>query len=214
MVAASLATNLAMAASRVKFSPLSLSCAARHVKSRAESRATAICDILFWIVCNDAMGLPKALRSKAYFTAQSIDAVAIPSACPATPIRPPSKVCMAILKPWPVSPNKLSLGIRTSSMIRLAVDEARMPSLSSLAPNENPGVSVGTINAEIPLCLSDLSVVANTIAADASYALVIHPFVPLITHSSPSKVAVVEAAPASLPFPGSLKPKQPSLSMT
>jgi hypothetical protein len=38
-------------------------------------------------------------------------------------------------------------------MIRLDVDEARIPNLSSLAPRENPSASIGTINAEIPLCL-------------------------------------------------------------
>ena len=38
-------------------------------------------------------------------------------------------------------------------MIKFAVDEARIPSLSSFAPREKPGVSVGTIKADIPLCL-------------------------------------------------------------
>jgi len=49
-------------------------------------------------------------------------------------------------------------------------------------------------------------------AAPASCALVIQALVPLIIQSSPSLVAVVEAAPASLPLPGSLRPKQPILS--
>lgn len=57
-----------------------------------------------------------------------------------------------------------------------------------------------------------LSVVANTTAALASYAFVIQAFVPLIIQSSPSLVAVVDAAPASLPFPGSDSPKQPIFS--
>ena len=51
------------------------------------------------------------------------------------------------------------------------------------------------------LCLSFLSVVANTTVADASQELVIQALVPFSTHSSPSCKAVVEAAPASLPFP-------------
>ena len=38
-------------------------------------------------------------------------------------------------------------------MIKLAVDEARIPSLSSFAPSEKPGASVGTMKADIPLCL-------------------------------------------------------------
>lgn len=52
------------------------------------------------------------------------------------------------------------------------------------------------------MCLSFLSVVANTTAADASQLLVIQALVPFRTHSSPSCRATVEAAPASLPLPG------------
>ena len=69
---------------------------------------------------------------------------------------------------------------------------------------------MGTRKAEIPLCFNDLSVVAKTTAKSASWALVIHALVPLRIQSSPSLTAVVEAALASLPFPGSLKAKQPS----
>ena len=69
--------------------------------------------ILFCIDCKLDIGLPNAFRSKAYFTAQSIDADAIPSAWPATPIRPPSKVVIAILNPSPKLPTKLLAGIRT-----------------------------------------------------------------------------------------------------
>ena len=57
-----------------------------------------------------------------------------------------------------------------------------------------------------------LSVVAITIAACASCAFVIHAFVPLSTHSSPTSFAVVDAAAASEPLPGSESPKQPSFS--
>ena len=89
----------------------------------------------------------------------------MPNACPATPIRPPSNVCIAILNPCPGSPIRFALGIRTFSIIRLAVDDARIPSLSSLAPNEKPSAFIGTTNADIPLCFSDLSVVAKTMAA-------------------------------------------------
>ena len=87
-------------------------------------------------------------------------------------------------------------------------------SLSSLAPSEKPSLSVSTTNAEMPLCFLLLSVVANTMAALASCALVIQAFVPEMVYDFPSdeSVAFVEAAPASLPFPGSDKPKQPILS--
>lgn len=50
------------------------------------------------------------------------------------------------------------------------------------------------------LC-KDLSVLAKTTVAEASHALVIQALVPFRTHESPSARAVVEAAPASLPFP-------------
>lgn len=55
--------------------------------------------------------------------------------------------------------------------------------------------------AEHTLCFRDLSVVANTTVAEASQALVIQALVPFRTHSSPSRRATVDAAPASLPFP-------------
>ena len=127
--------------------------AARHVNNLALSLATTILLIIFWILCNCEIGFPNAFLSNAYFTAQSIEADAIPNACPATPILPPSKVCMAILNPCPSSPIRLDLGILTLSIMRFAVEDARMPSLSSFAPREKPGASVGTTNAEMPLCL-------------------------------------------------------------
>lgn len=213
---------------------------------------------------------------------------------------------MAILKPIPGSPSRLSLGMRQSSKMRLAVDEARMPSLSSFFPSVSPGVGMGTRKALMPCkaqrqgvmfseagqahpvlprsrhkpapsrhlphtsargalcwllrgrcrlppqatsrpqrergslkqcdsrnsstgpqenldrqakkCLQprgltdplpgvptlfckDLSVLAKTTAAEASQELVIQALVPFRTHESPSARAVVEAAPASLPFP-------------
>mmetsp|Transcript_25736 Transcript_25736/g.75425 ORF Transcript_25736/g.75425 Transcript_25736/m.75425 type:complete len:208 (-) Transcript_25736:326-949(-) len=159
------------------------------------------------------MGAPNAVRSAAYFVATSRDAWAMPRACAAIPMRPPSRVVMAILKPSPGLPRRFALGTRTLSRMRLAVDEPRMPSLSSLAPRLKPGASQGTRKALIPLCFLLLSVVAKTIAAEASWALVIHALVPLRKKwSGPSSTAVVEAAPASEPFPGSERPKQPSFS--
>lgn len=88
-----------------------------------------------------------------------------------------------------------------SSKIRLQVDEPRMPSLSSFFPSERPAVGLGTMNAEIPLCFSDLSVVAKTTVASLSYPLVIHDFVPFNFQPPAEVTAVVDAAPASLPLP-------------
>ena len=71
--------------------------------------------------------------------------------CPAMPILPASSVPMAILKPMPSSPSKLALGTRHPSMMRLAVEDALMPSLSSFFPRDIPGLSNGTMKALIPL---------------------------------------------------------------
>lgn len=57
---------------------------------------------------------------------------------------------MAILKPIPSCPSRLALGIRQSSNIRLAVEEARIPSLSSFFPSDSPAVGMGTRNALMP----------------------------------------------------------------
>lgn len=63
---------------------------------------------------------------------------------------PTARLTMAILKPIPGSPSRLSLGMRQSSKMRLAVDEARMPSLSSFFPSVSPGVGMGTKKALMP----------------------------------------------------------------
>lgn len=63
---------------------------------------------------------------------------------------PTARLTMAILKPIPGSPSRLSLGMRQSSKMRLAVDEARMPSLSSFFPSVSPGVGMGTRKALMP----------------------------------------------------------------
>lgn len=52
---------------------------------------------------------------------------------------------------------------------------------------------------------------ANTTVAEASQELVIQALVPLRTHESPSSRAVVEAAPASLPFPARNTDSDPAL---
>mmetsp|Transcript_19478 Transcript_19478/g.60138 ORF Transcript_19478/g.60138 Transcript_19478/m.60138 type:complete len:208 (+) Transcript_19478:414-1037(+) len=159
------------------------------------------------------MGSPNAWRSAAYLAATSSDACAMPSACAATPILPPSSVFMAILKPSPRSPRRLDFGISQSSKMRLQVELARMPNLSSGAPSEKPGVFLAsTKKAEMPLCLSALSVVQKTTAASASRPFVIQLLVPLSTKPPSVSVANADAAPASLPFDASVSPKQPIFS--
>ena len=62
------------------------------------------------MACRFAIGLPNWMRSLAYATAASRAAWAMPSACAPIPIRPPSSVFMAILKPSPSSPSSASGG--------------------------------------------------------------------------------------------------------
>lgn len=56
--------------------------------------------------------------------------------------------------------------------------------------------------------------VAKTTVAEASQELVIQALVPFRTHESPSSWAVVEAAPASLPFPAPHTDSEPSTTST
>ena len=58
----------------------------------------------------------------------------MPTACAAMPMRPLSSMDIASLNPTPKGPNKLALGILQSSKLTVAVDDARMPSLSSFFP--------------------------------------------------------------------------------
>ncbi len=101
---------------------------------------------------------------------------AIPSACPATPILPASRVCMAILKPIPSFPRRVISappGSRQSSKVRVHVEVPRIPNLSSGLPIESPSVGISTRKADMPLCFLVRSEVASTTAASASPALLI-----------------------------------------
>ena len=73
-----------------------------------------------------------------------------------------------------------------------------------------PGVPAGTMIAEI--CRSPVSAVTVTSAVMSVPELVMNAFDPLITHSPPSRRAVVRVAPASEPPPGSVRPNAPSFS--
>ena len=66
------------------------------------------------------------------------------------PMRPPSRVFMACLKPTPSSPRRFSSGTATSSRISSEVSLARMPSLFSCLPARKPGVPFSTMKALMP----------------------------------------------------------------
>ena len=135
---------------------------------------------------------------------------AIPRACEAIPIRPPSRVCIATLNPLPSPPRSLSLGMRQFWKISSVVEEAQIPILSSVLPIENPGSFFSTMNALIPWLPFDLSVIAITTNTSAYPPFVMKHLAPFSTHSSPSSSALVCCPDASVPAFGSVRPKAPS----
>ena len=87
-----------------------------------------------------------------------------------------------------------------------------MPSLCSVSRVETPGHSRSTMNAEMPLCRAEGSVLANTSSWSATVAYEIQFFWPLRTYVSPSWRALLRIDATSEPAPGSVSPKQPSFS--
>ncbi len=79
-----------------------------------------------------------------------------------------------------------------------------MPSFFSLCGTSKPGVPFSTRNDLMPARPADLSIVAHSTTASARMPVVTKIFSPLITHSSPSRVAVVDTIEGSEPQPGSV----------
>ena len=75
----------------------------------------------------------------------------------------------------------------------------------------NPGVFLSTINADIPLVPAVLSVTAKIINVSAKPEFVVNTFCPFKIYSSPSNTAFVFTPLASVPAPGSVRPKHPTL---
>ena len=80
-----------------------------------------------------------------------------------------------------------------------------------------PGVSVGTMIVDIsfftrppPACDSPVTAVTVTSFVMSVPELVMNCFEPLMTHASPSSLAVVLVPDASEPAPASVRPKPPS----
>ena len=119
-----------------------------------------------------------------------------------------SKVSITPEKPLPTSisglPSRFSFGIRALSNRMTAVSEPLMPSLCSSRSTVTPGCSRGTTNDLIAARPCDLSSVAHTTMWVAREPAVTKIFSPLITYSSPSRVAVVDTAAESDPKPGSV----------
>ena len=215
-MATSAAYSFALAASTEYTFCVAFAIAALYTSNCAASTFVAISASWNWVFWNCAMDLPNCFLSFTYATVVSSAPSAIPSACAAIPIRPPSSVCIAIAKPLPFWPSRFSLGILQSVKISSYVEEPRIPILFSFVPKENPGVPFSTINAEISFCIlprfSILPVTAITMYTSASLPFVIKHLLPFSTHSSPSRTAFVCCPCASVPAPGSVRPKAPSFS--
>src|SRR3972149_4907498 len=112
--AALAANSFAMLASFVCLRPWSVRRAARSARSLAASMSVAMSAIIQRIAWRSAIGRPNCTRVRAYSTAASREACAIPTACAAMLIRPQSKVSIAIRKPSPRRPSMFPAGNLTA----------------------------------------------------------------------------------------------------
>ncbi len=122
--------------------------AALYTRCLAASTFVAMSASWNCVFCCCAIVRPNCFLSFVYSIVLSNAPSAIPRACEAIPIRPPSRVCIAIGKPFPCAPKRASFGIRQSWKISSYVAEPRIPIFFSFVPNEKPGVPFSTINAE------------------------------------------------------------------
>ena len=104
-----------------------------------------------------------------------------PRACAAMPIRPPSRVCMAILKPLPSLPSRFSFGNDAVLKDQIAGRAAADTHLLLVLAGGEAGKSFSTMNAEMPWLPLDLSVMAKTTKVLATLPLVMKHLEPLRT---------------------------------
>src|SRR5574341_1496715 len=124
-------------------------------------------------------------------------------------VRVMSNVRMAILKPSPSAPSRFSTGTSTSSRIRLAVCEARMPIFFSFLPGFTPFQSFSTMKVVTASVPRDGSTVAKTTYTSARPALVMNVLEPLRMYRSPARRARVAIPAGSEPAPGSVRAYAP-----
>ena len=91
------------------------------------------------------------MRSFAYLSAAARAPRATPIIWAPIPMRPVFNVSMATLYPRPTSPTTFVAGTSQPSRISSQVLDARMPSLSSFLPTENPLNPRSTAKAVMPL---------------------------------------------------------------
>ena len=112
--------------------------------------------------------------------AASNASVAIPTAWAAMPIRPPSRVAMAILNPSPSSPRRSAAGTLTSVRKISTVPEALTPSLIWCLERSKPGVEASTMKAEMPRTFLSGFVIAKSRQRSAACPHVMKTFWPEI----------------------------------
>ena len=121
-----------------------------------------------------------------------------PTAPAATVKRPLSKEAIAILNPSPSSPSKFSFGTLTFSKNNSPVFPARIPNFPLVAIEEKPSQLRSTINAEIPLCFSDLSLYKQILKNDQQYHIAKSMFFVHLKYNDPRLSQQLFAAPPHL----------------
>ncbi len=136
-----------------------------------------------------------------------------PPPAPPAPIEARSfiSVVRATLQPWFTSPRRWSSGTRTS-VKNTSLNEAP-PVIWRSGRISMPGARMLTMKPVRPLCLGRSGSVRQMISPMSEYcAPDVHTFWPVMTHSSPSRSALVCSEARSEPAPGSLKSWQPTRS--
>jgi hypothetical protein len=105
----------------------------------------------------------------------------MPTACAATPIRPPSKVCLATRNPCPSSQSRFSTGTMQFSRESSVVSDPRIPIFSMVFPMPSPGLPRSTRNAVMPRCFDSWLVRARSTKRSACLPFVTKVLVPLST---------------------------------
>src|SRR5437588_985077 len=124
-------------------------------------------------------------------------------------ILPPSSTCIACLNPSPIFPILFVSGILQSLNTISVVSLARIPSLFSFFPADNPAVPRSTINAVELFFALGSPVRQITTATSLLFPCVIQLLVPPMIQSFPSLTAVHFILPSSLPVVGSDNPHAP-----
>ncbi len=116
-----------------------------------------------------------------------------------------ARMCCATCQPAPWRPRSRPAGTRTSS--KKVSQNSSTPAMVSSGRTVMPGLFMSTKNALMPFePLPGPSERASTMQRAAWWAQLVQSFWPRMTHSSPSRSAVVRSEPRSLPASGSENP--------